>query len=155
MPGCSVHSYLISPAFVGVNEYLPPLPNWSEEKSAPESAFTSWSTESWLTHVTFWPTFTVCSFGANWMFCMLIVTAPPAAGAGAGVELEEEPESESELPQPAMARATAPEHRRSRAFMALHLDARAPRAPARGPTAVRVRAPRRRSARTRARARGP
>src|SRR3954471_10761047 len=105
MPGCSVHSYLISPALVGVKENFPPLPNWSEEKSAPESALTSWSTESSLTQVTFWPTLTVWSLGENWMFCMLIVTAPPAAAAGAGAELEEL-EPEPELPQPATARAT-------------------------------------------------
>src|SRR3954451_9408547 len=142
MPGCSVHSYLISPALAGVNENFPPLPNWSDLKSAPESALTSWSTESWLTQVTFWPTLTVWSLGENWMFCMLIVTAPPAAGAGEAFELDE-PESEESEPHPAMARQATPEQRRRCAFIARHLDGSARRAPARGPRARPARAPRR------------
>src|SRR4051812_3466722 len=117
MPGCSVHSYLISPALPGVNENFPPLPNWSEAKSAPESALTSWSTESSLTQVTFWPTLTVWDLGANWMFFIATVTAPPE---GAGVALELVPESEESDPQPAAAT-----HRRGimKRFIALHLDA--------------------------------
>src|SRR4051812_18760980 len=102
------------PAFCGVNENRPPRPNWSEWKSAPESALTSWSTESWLTHVTFCPALTAWSLGANWMFFMSMVTG--RGGAGAGVE-----EPEPDEPQPATA-AHARAGRRSRSVIARHLD---------------------------------
>ncbi len=75
IPGWSVHTYSIVPAALGVNEKRPPFPYVSEAKSAPSSAFTSWSTESSLTHVTRWPTRTVASSGAKRMLRMPIVTS--------------------------------------------------------------------------------
>src|SRR5919204_385071 len=101
MPGCSVHTYLIVPALSGVNSNDPPLPKFLDLKSAPESAVTLWSTESSLTHLTFWPTFTVVSLGANWMFCILISTSLLALDdAGALVAVEPPPLSS---PPPHMA----------------------------------------------------
>src|SRR5919201_2777896 len=115
MPGCSVHTYLIVPALSGVNSNDPPLPKLSDLKSAPESAVTLWSTESSLTHLTFSPTLTVVSLGANWMFCLLISTSPLALDdAGALVAVEPPPLS-SPPPHPAATSArVAPRARRIR-----------------------------------------
>ena len=40
IPGCSVHVYLIVPAFSGVNSNVLPLPKSSDLKSAPSVAVT-------------------------------------------------------------------------------------------------------------------
>ena len=53
IPGWMVHTYLIVPAFVGVNENVAPLPKLSDLMLSPDWDVTLWSTESSLVQVTF------------------------------------------------------------------------------------------------------
>src|SRR5205809_7388146 len=104
MPGWIVQTYEIVPAFVGVYEKLWPLPKVWDLIGPPVTLCGALSS---LTQVTFWPTLTVVSLGANWMFCILIVTAPPLelppplAGAAVAVFAGVELLLESSPPQPA------------------------------------------------------
>ncbi len=104
------------PAFVGVNENVPPLPKSLDLIVSPDCEVTLCGTLSSFVQVIFWPTLTETLVGAKAMFCIFTATGPlldelllpPLVVAGAGVAgafvvlLEDEPP-----PQPAMRTAAS------------------------------------------------
>ena len=57
------------------------MANWSDLNWPVFSSVASWGAESWLTHLTVWPTLTVASLGANWKFFMSISTVSDVVAA--------------------------------------------------------------------------
>src|SRR5215208_5150836 len=97
MPGCTVQTYLTSPAWSSFAVKVSPLLNSSDLNEAPDSATALCWIESSLTQQTVSPTEAVAVSGSNLVSTILIVTAP------FGQADDEAPPPPSSPPQPATA----------------------------------------------------
>src|SRR5262245_58641134 len=100
MPGCTVQTYLTSPAWSSLAVNVSPLLNSSDLNEAPDSATALCWIESSLTQQTVSPTWAVASLGSNWVSTISIVTAPLGQAAA---EPPPPPPLSSSPPQPASA----------------------------------------------------